>query len=311
MKDPYEKIIAEFEQDCKIQGMTKESIRGYISNNRTFARFLKERGVLFENITKDDVVDFIVYLQEERHSKPATLEQYLSGMNSLYDFLIFKERITTNFIPALRKRYLKRIKKIAANGSRRKVIAQENMAQYLNSIINPRDKAIATLFVKTGIRRGELISIDLEDIDWKVNSITLKEKRKRTNTVVFFDSECARVLKYWIRMREEFSVPDGSNALFIGQGGRRLKRQGVYRAITDWARKDGIHNENAEDISEHFSPHNLRHCFTTYLLEGGMPREYVQELRGDARTDAVDLYNHIPKENLREAYLAAMPVFGL
>jgi integrase/recombinase XerD len=56
---------------------------------------------------------------------------------------------------------------------------------------------------------------------------------------------------------------------------------------------------------------NLSHCFTTYLLEGGMPREYVKELRGDSRKDAVDLYNHIPKENLREAYLAALPQFGL
>lgn len=50
---------------------------------------------------------------------------------------------------------------------------------------------------------------------------------------------------------------------------------------------------------------------TTFLREGGMAREYVQELRGDARKDAMDLYNHIPKQNLREAYLAAMPQFGL
>jgi len=311
LKEIYSDIIKEFEKDCKVQGLTKESIRGYISNVRTFSNFLQERGVRLEDISKDDLIDFITYLREERHAKATTLEQYFSGINSLYDFLLFKEKISRNFIPVLRKRYLKRIKKMEANGARRKAIPQKEMALFLNSILNPRDKAIATLFVKTGIRRGELISIDIEDIDWGEHSITLKEKRKRSNTLVFFDSECAKILKQWIQLRDEHFILNESNALFIGQGGGRLKRQGVYRAVTDWARRHRIHNEKSEDISEHFSPHNLRHCFTTYLLENGMKREYVQELRGDARKDAVDIYNHIPKENLREAYLAAMPQFGL
>ncbi len=55
----------------------------------------------------------------------------------------------------------------------------------------------------------------------------------------------------------------------------------------------------------------MRHCFTTYLLQNKMDRDFVQELRGDARRSAVDIYNHIDPEKLREAYLAAMPQFGL
>jgi integrase/recombinase XerD len=90
-----------------------------------------------------------------------------------------------------------------------------------------------------------------------------------------------------------------------------LRKKGVYDAVTVWAKQKGYYNTNSDANMDHFSPHNLRHCFTTYLLENGMMREYVKELRGDARKDAVDLYNHIPSESLREAYLAAMPQFGL
>ena len=90
-----------------------------------------------------------------------------------------------------------------------------------------------------------------------------------------------------------------------------MNRHGVYDAITNAAKDFGVYDMTSKDNSDHFSPHNLRHCFTTYLLENGMKREYVQELRGDALKDAVNIYNHISKEKLREAYLAAMPQFGL
>ncbi len=311
MSDPYSQIIEDFKADCKIRGMTNETIRRYLSSIGIFTDFLKRKGVKFEDISKKDVIDFISYLREERSSKAKTLENYLSSINALYDFLLFDERITRNIIPAIRKRYLKTYKKEDGNGNRRKTLTPKEMSDLLNSILNPRDKAMATLFVKTGIRRGELISIDLDDIDWSENSITLKEKTKRSNLVVFFDGECSGVLKYWLEVRDTLYVEEGCDALFISQWGGRLKRQGVYLAVTKWAKRKGFFDTESKENVDHFSPHNLRHCFTTYLLENGMKREYVQELRGDARRDAVDIYNHIPKEKLREAYLAAMPQFGL
>jgi integrase/recombinase XerD len=93
--------------------------------------------------------------------------------------------------------------------------------------------------------------------------------------------------------------------------GERLARQGVYAAITKWAEKAGLHNPHSHDPEEHFSPHCFRHWFTTQLLRAGTPREYVKELRGDARKDAIDIYNHIGREELRKAYLAHIPLLGV
>lgn len=307
----YQAILDEYRADLKVQGLGEMTIYSYLYCLKLYTSFLKQRGVTFEKVRKNDLISFISYLRDEKEYKARTLENYFASINSFYDFLLFQERISSNIVPSIRRRYLRKFKLEDGAGSRRKTISPQEMSSYLERIFNPRDKAISTLFVKTGIRRNELITIDLDDIDWIEYSITLKPKRKRTNLKVYFDSECARVLKYWLRVRESWYNSKGCQALFIGRAGQRLRRKGVYDAVTKWAKSGGQFDATSDSNADHFSPHNLRHCFTTYLLESGMNREYVQELRGDARKDAVDIYHHIPPEKLREAYLAAIPQFGL
>jgi integrase/recombinase XerD len=60
-------------------------------------------------------------------------------------------------------------------------------------------------------------------------------------------------------------------------------------------------------MEDHFTPHCCRHWFTTHLRRAGMPREFIQELRGDKRRDAIDVYDHIDRQELRRAYLAYIP----
>jgi len=86
---------------------------------------------------------------------------------------------------------------------------------------------------------------------------------------------------------------------------------GVYLAVTKHATRVGLHDEVSQRLEDHFTPHCLRHWFTTYLLRNGMPREMVKELRGDARKDAIDIYNHIDEEQLRRLYLASIPKIGV
>jgi len=81
---------------------------------------------------------------------------------------------------------------------------------------------------KAGIRKGELIRIDVDDINWEEMSITLKPTPKRSNRIVFFDAECAKILKRWLRIREKLNVK--TKALFVNQYGGRLERNGVYEA---------------------------------------------------------------------------------
>ncbi|MBS7655991.1 site-specific integrase [Candidatus Bathyarchaeota archaeon] len=184
------------------------------------------------------------------------------------------------------------------------------MLKLINSIIDPRDKAIAILFAKTGIRRSELLRIDVNDINWEEYSITLKPTPKRSNRLVFFDDECALTLKRWLKVREKLNPP--TKALFVSYRSlRRLDRNGLYTAIVKYAKRLGFHNPNSPRLEDHFGLHCFRHWFTTWLLRNGTPREYVKELRGDKRYEAIDIYHHIDREELRKAYLACIPKLGI
>ena len=191
-----------------------------------------------------------------------------------------------------------------------KLVSVEDMAKLINSTIDIRDRAIITLLAKTGIRRRELISLDVSDIDFVEQSILLKPTAKRTNRLVFFDSEVSLMLKKWLRIREGRNEKQ-STALFLNSEGDRLERTGVSYAVVEAAKQIGLHESNSSRLEDHFSPHCCRHWFTTHLRRAGMPREFIQELRGDVRREAIDIYDHIDKNELRESYMAHIPQLGI
>jgi integrase/recombinase XerD len=133
--------------------------------------------------------------------------------------------------------------------------------------------------------------------------------KKRSNRIVFFDDECARMLKRWMAQRKKLNSK--TEALFTNEYGGRLNRNGVYNLVTKYAETVGLHDPKSDRVEDHFSTHNCRHWFTTWLRRNGMPREFTKTLRGDKRKDAIDIYDHIDKEELRKAYLAFIPQLGI
>ena len=304
-----EKLLKMFCNDCKLRGMTEKSIVGYRSCLSIFLKFLEERTISPLKVNNHVLREFLNYLLNERRIKYKTVKEYFSALSAFYDYLAFEGLVESNFVLPFRKRYLKRYKD-GFDDPQRRLLSVEEMSRLVNSIMDPRDKAIAVLLAKTGIRRGELLRIDVDDINWEDYSITLKPTPKRSNRVVFFDDECAIVLRRWLRVREKLNPK--TNALFISYSTLdRLSRNGVWNAIVKYAKRLGFHNPNSPRLEDHFGPHCFRHWFTTWLLRNGMPREYVKELRGDKRREAIDIYYHVDKEELRKAYLACIPKLGI
>lgn len=298
-------LIENFLEDCKLQGMTYDTVRCYHSTLRIFNDFIK---IPFSDVTKEDLRDFLRYLREDRKNSQKRVENHFSALSSFYNYLQYECFVSNNPVLPVRIRYIRRYKNTDPPAVR-KLISVEEMSMLINSTLSIRDKAVITLLAKTGIRRGELISIDLDDIDWQEQSITLKQKAKRSNRVIFFDNECARVLKRWLALRNK--MDPRTKALFINRTGNRIDRNTVYDLVAKNAERVGLHNPSSDRIEDHFSPHCCRHWFTTWLLRNGMPREYVKELRGDARSEAIDIYHHIDMEDLRKTYLACIPQLGL
>jgi integrase/recombinase XerD len=302
-------LVEGFRADCKLRNMTAESIRRYRSCLLIFSGFLESRGTSIKEVDRFALKEFLEYVRFNRQVNQKTVENYFSAISAFCDYLVFEELIQMNPVTPFRKRFLRNYKKESAD-QERKLLSVEEMSRLVNSILDPRDKAIAALLAKTGIRRNELLSLDTDSINWVECSVTLKQTPKRSNRVVFFDDECAFVLKRWLRTRENLNPP--SKALFVSyQSLNRFDRNGLYTAIVNYASGLGLSDPHSERLEDHFSPHCFRHWFTTWLRRNGMPREFVKELRGDRRKEAMDVYDHIDQEELRRAYLACVPKLGI
>lgn len=306
-----DELLAEFFVDAQLRGLTEGTIGTYRSQLQYFLDWTETS---LTAVGRDEFKRFLAHLKHERKAMdgstgltPSTLNSYFSALNSLFKFLRYEGYIQENPVPLFRERHIDSLS--TSPTSRRQLISVEQVATLVFSVLNPRNRAIIVLLDKTGIRRKELIQINLADIDWEQQSIQLKPTPKRTNTLVLFNGECARVLQRWLRTRAE-SEPE-TDALFINQYGERLERTGVYKVVTKHAKPIGFHNPDASDNQKKFTPHCCRHWFTTHLQRTNMPREFIQELRGDTRKDAIDIYDHIDREELREAYLAHIPTLGI
>lgn len=303
-----EQLIKGFLGDCELRRLSSETIQGYKSSLQITSKLLNSEGSSLTKLSKHSLKRVLGHLLERGYVYN-TLVQYFSALSGFCDYLVWEGIAEMNPVIPFRKRYLKRYKN--QQDPQRKLISVEDMANLIHSILDPRDRAIITLLAKTGIRRGELIDIDLDDIDWADQSIRLKPKPKRSNTLVFFDDECARVLKRWVRARRNYHVKPGCRALFVGEHGGRLKRHGVHYAVTKHAEKLGLHDPDSDRMEDHFTPHCCRHWFTTHLRRNGIRREFLKELRGDSRGEAVDIYDHIDKKELKRTYLAHIPELGI
>jgi len=310
-----EQIISEFLKHCKLRDMTQKTIENYQSAVQIYKDFLHEHNntILMVNgmANKGIIEDFLQYLRNDRKVSYARIKIYFSALSALYSFLHYNGHVKTNIILTVRQMYVRSFK----NGykpQQRRILDLAELGNFLNGIIDIRTKAIVLLLAKTGMRREELVMVDVDDINWIERSVMVKPNQfhKRTFLKTFFDEETEHILKQWMNRRQTL-VLSGEKALFISDFGQRMKRSGIYNNVVKWATQLGQHDSHSKDYQKKFSVHNLRHEFTSLLQQQGMPRKHLQMLRGDSSREVVDLYSHPSDNELRRSYLACMPRFGV
>lgn len=294
-------ILTGFAEDCLARGLTQHTIETYHSNLKTFLEAYPDPS----KVCLDELRAFLGSLRD-RNLDGSTLKGYFAAISAFYDFLIIEGAASSNPVPAFRKRYL-RIK-LQYNGENTR---QPGTIQQMKELLSLAAREILArtmiLFLaKTGLRRGELIAMDVHDLDLEKGEFRVKPKAKRSNRLGFLDAELAGALREYLDWREPRAK---SEALWITTGGSRISRNNVYNTITYYAALAGLHNPHGA-LCKKYTPHCCRHFFTTQLRKAGMPRDFIQELRGDRRKDAVDIYDHIDPQELRRSYLVYVPHLG-
>lgn len=195
---------------------------------------------------------------------------------------------------------LKSPKKIATPPTVLSVSRTETLLQPQpgDSPVVVRDNAILELLYATGIRVAELCSCDLDAIDHSRRTVTVVGKGSKPR-VVPFGVPAQQALRQWLHHGRPHLATEDHSALFVGVRGKRINQRTVRQLVT--AR--GVENLDGE----HISPHTLRHCAATHLLESGADLRHVQELLGHASPDTTQMYTHVTAERLRASYNQAHP----
>ncbi len=162
-----------------------------------------------------------------------------------------------------------------------------------------RDRAALELLYGSGIRVGELVGLDVDDVDLDRRVVTVVGKGDKQR-VVPFGLPAATAVREWLAVgRPQLVRPDSGPALLLGRRGRRADQRQIRAAVHDLLR----HVPDADDIG----PHGLRHSAATHLLEGGADLRAVQELLGHATLATTQIYTHVSVERLKATYEQAHP----
>lgn len=162
-----------------------------------------------------------------------------------------------------------------------------------------RDAAMLEVLYATGIRVGELVGLDVDDLEPDRRVLRVLGKGRKERVVPYGQPAAVAVAAWTDHGRPAVAVADSGPALFLGARGRRIDQRAVRSVVHDRLRDV----PGAPDVG----PHGLRHTAATHLLEGGADLRSVQELLGHASLSTTQLYTHVTTDRLRSAYRQAHP----
>jgi len=165
------------------------------------------------------------------------------------------------------------------------------------TIVGLRDQAILELLYSTGMRVGELLALNLPDMDRQSALVKVRGKGKKERILPVGRTAMTALDNYLARRYELSSRP--SQAVFLSQRGNRPDAKSIRRRIEKYARDAGIKKK--------ITPHTLRHTFATHMLNAGADLRSVQELLGHASLSTTQIYTHVTADRLKQVYEKAHP----
>ena len=299
-----------------IKGQSQLTISEYYLDLRMFLRFIKlmrndmpihtnldDIDILdvdvemIRGITTSDIFDFLSYLASDRAVNPdspspdtgvsaSTRARKLSAIKSFYKYLTVRtKQLQEN--PVADLEYPKIRKSLP------KYLTLEQAAKLLSSVsgVNQRrDYAILMLFLNCGIRRSELVGLNISDVYEDRIRVVGKGNKER---IVYFGSACHKAIESYMEERNKMVLTD-NRALFGSRNSNRISVTAVHRLVEKALLKAGL------DATQ-FSAHKLRHTAATMMLSGGVDVKTVQEVLGHENLNTTQIYTHIENTELKIA----------
>ena len=299
-----------------IKGQSPRTIHEYYLDLRMFLRFvrlmrndmpiatclddipIKDIDIPFlRDIGTSDVFDFLSYLANDRAINPESLApdygisptaraRKLSAIKSFYKYLTVRTKLLQEN-PVADIEYPKLRKSLP------KYLTMDQARALLQAVEGPnqvRDYAILMIFLNCGIRRSELVGLNLTDIYEDRLRVVGKGNKER---FVYFGTPCRKAIDAYLEQRKKLILTD-NRALFASRNGNRISVTAVHRLVEKALKQAGM------DATQ-FSAHKLRHTAATMMLSGGVDVKTVQEVLGHENLNTTQIYTHIENTELKIA----------
>ncbi len=247
-----------------------------------------------KKIELDDIHAFLFYLTNTYHSKSATRARKVASIRVFFKYLTNKERILDKD-PTIGLETPKQEKRLP------KYLSLENSQKLLETVKNEdgdfkeRDFAIITLFLNCGMRLSELVGINISNIDFSENKLTVIGKGNKERTI-YLNKACINAINDYLKVRPHDGIKyDDRDALFLSKRKERISNRMVQEIVKRELAKAGL------DINK-YSTHKLRHTAATLMYQyGNVDIRALQVLLGHQNISTTQIYTHVENEQVRNA----------
>jgi integrase/recombinase XerD len=273
------------------KGLARNSVDAYAGDLASLAEFLLARGISEWRAVDGALLRGFLNSLRTRGLSPRSIARHVVSLRRLLIFLQGEGLLKENPLPnVLLSPGPRRLPQTLSGDDVRKLLSAPDPAKSLGA----RDQAMLELLYATGLRVSELVRLELQQINFQGNYLTVKGKGSKVRAVPFGKWARDKLWGYLNQERVILLKDKSSPFLFTNRSGKPLTRQGFWKIIRRYALATGI--------EKRVTPHTLRHSFATHLLEGGADLRSVQSMLGHADISTTQIYTHVDGARLKKVH---------
>ena len=269
------------------------TISSYLRDVNQFSHYLDGDRIPLDRAEQRHVENYVRWLTSMGKS-PSTITRSVASLKCFYQFLTQEGICESN--PA------RSVKPVRAERKLPKILTSREVELLLEQpqcvdLKGYRDHAMLELLYATGIRVGELINLNVGDVNLPARFLHCASKGKE-RAIPLYPAAVKALEDYLRDIRPQLAL-EGEQALFVNMNGERMSRQGFWKLIKYYQEKAGIQTD--------ITPHTLRHSFAAHLLENGADLRSIQEMLGHADISSTQIYSRLLNQKIKDVYRKSHP----
>lgn len=271
------------------RGLSANTVASYRIDINQFIDFIYQKEVDLLQVQRFHLSQFIVSLKD-KGLKASSISRKIACLKTLFHYLIQEKLLDAD--PSLDIEAQKLEKRLP------KIVTLNQIEQMLNAPKSKRDKAIMELLYGSGLRASEVIDLRIGDLNMDIGFVRCVGKGSKERIIPLSDLSMQAINAYLKeRKKHKQTYRTSMSALFVSNNNKKLTRQDIWRFVKRY-RKEA-------NIETNISPHTLRHSFATHMLDNGADLRSLQEMLGHSDVATTQIYTHVTKSRLKEAYKKA------